>query len=413
LDKYHVALSFAGEDREYVEAVARLLQQAGVRVFYDRFEETKLWGKDLYSYLSEIYQYRAIYTVLFVSKAYRDKLWSNHERKAAQARAFSENKEYILPAVFDSTVEIPGLLKTTGYINLQKLTPKEFAKKLLQKLRDDNVILVHEKFSYSAEAKADVDFPLSVRNKVTQIVEKLKSHNWYKQNPAVEQIFVLDWTKISADQAFVLGRNLYQCACGGERRAATMLDNLRGELAKFPQEIAEHLLNGMFYEVYFDPKGVFRGHELKGQCINGLFSMQSVEKYRNSIEFIRQALAPYRDSLVIMPNTKPQILELNLKIAMKSPPVVRSIECLGKELLIKTPDDKDLSTGQLWKLSFKKFKLDSLKESISDAWHVPLVQIRITLSSPISPSMQLSLPDGTAIRYPLHLADLQAQAESR
>ena len=33
--KYDIALSFAGEDREYVEKVATLLKENGVRVFYD------------------------------------------------------------------------------------------------------------------------------------------------------------------------------------------------------------------------------------------------------------------------------------------------------------------------------------------------------------------------------------------
>jgi TIR domain len=40
--EYDVALSFAGEDREYVEAVASSLQQAGVSVYYDRYEEAVL-----------------------------------------------------------------------------------------------------------------------------------------------------------------------------------------------------------------------------------------------------------------------------------------------------------------------------------------------------------------------------------
>ena len=38
VEKYDVALSFAGEDREYVEAVAQGLKNAGISVFYDRFE---------------------------------------------------------------------------------------------------------------------------------------------------------------------------------------------------------------------------------------------------------------------------------------------------------------------------------------------------------------------------------------
>jgi hypothetical protein len=43
MPKYHVALSFAGEDRKYVEKVAAQLAADGVDVFYDKFEEATLW----------------------------------------------------------------------------------------------------------------------------------------------------------------------------------------------------------------------------------------------------------------------------------------------------------------------------------------------------------------------------------
>ena len=128
MTKYHIALSFAGEDRDYVQRTAEFLQAQGVEVFYDKFEETNLWGKDLFTYLSDIYKNRAMYTVIFISEAYKDKLWTNHERKSAQARAFSESKEYILPAKFDENVDIPGVLPTTGFISLVSLTPEEFGK---------------------------------------------------------------------------------------------------------------------------------------------------------------------------------------------------------------------------------------------------------------------------------------------
>jgi len=48
---YDVALSFAGEDREYVEIVADILHELGVKVFYDKYEEADLWGRDLYTHL--------------------------------------------------------------------------------------------------------------------------------------------------------------------------------------------------------------------------------------------------------------------------------------------------------------------------------------------------------------------------
>src|SRR5215212_1573339 len=101
--KYDVALSFAGEDRPYVEATARVLRTKGISVFYDRYEEANLWGKNLYSHLSDIYAHQARFTIVFISCHYAGKLWTNHERQSAQARAFEEQREYVLPARFDDT----------------------------------------------------------------------------------------------------------------------------------------------------------------------------------------------------------------------------------------------------------------------------------------------------------------------
>ncbi|WP_316635583.1 TIR domain-containing protein [uncultured Flavobacterium sp.] len=131
--EYDVALSFAGEDRKYVEKVANFLRKSGVKVFYDMYEDTNLWGKDLYQHLDDIYQNKAKYTILFISENYSKKIWTNHELKSAQTRAFSENNEYILPARFDNT-EIPGIRKTIGYVSLQDLSPVQFAKKIIKKL---------------------------------------------------------------------------------------------------------------------------------------------------------------------------------------------------------------------------------------------------------------------------------------
>lgn len=126
ITKYDIALSFAGEDREYVDNVANLLKNNGISVFYDLFETADMWGKDLYQYLIDVYRNKAIFSVMFISEAYKKKLWTrNVEMKAMQARAFEENKEYILPVRFDDT-EIDGVLPTTGYIDLKEIDPEQF-----------------------------------------------------------------------------------------------------------------------------------------------------------------------------------------------------------------------------------------------------------------------------------------------
>ena len=101
--EYDVCLSFAGEQRSYVEAVAKSLREREVRVFYDAFQAAELWGKDLYTHLDEIYQRLARYCVVFISADYAKKAWTAHERKSMQARDIDETKEYILPVRFDDS----------------------------------------------------------------------------------------------------------------------------------------------------------------------------------------------------------------------------------------------------------------------------------------------------------------------
>lgn len=130
---FDVSLSFAGEDREYVESFAKLLRSKGIRVFYDRYETIDLWGKDLYSHLDDIYRNAARFCVLFASEHYASKVWTNHERQSAQARALIENSEYILPVRFDNT-PIPGLRPTIGYLDLQSISPEELSDMTIKKI---------------------------------------------------------------------------------------------------------------------------------------------------------------------------------------------------------------------------------------------------------------------------------------
>ena len=133
--EYDVALSFAGEDREYVARVVEYLQQEGISVFYDRSEEVKLWGKDLAVALDEIYRKKALCVVLFISKAYAQKAWTTFEKGSALAGAIARiGQDFILPARFDDT-DIPGLNPNIAYVELRNYTPDTFAALLAEKVR--------------------------------------------------------------------------------------------------------------------------------------------------------------------------------------------------------------------------------------------------------------------------------------
>jgi len=136
LDKieYDVALSFAGEDRSIVSTFANDLISNGIKVFYDEYEIASLWGKDLYNYLADIYSNKAHYCIIFISKNYANKMWTNHERMHAQSRAFKENEEYILPIKIDDTT-IPSIPDTIAYIDIRQTSLNELTNIIKKKLK--------------------------------------------------------------------------------------------------------------------------------------------------------------------------------------------------------------------------------------------------------------------------------------
>ena len=72
-NKCQVALAFAGEQRPYVEEVAHHLAARGVGVFYDDFERTRLWGRNLAEEFHKAFEQQSDLVVMFVPQAYVEK----------------------------------------------------------------------------------------------------------------------------------------------------------------------------------------------------------------------------------------------------------------------------------------------------------------------------------------------------
>jgi TIR domain len=135
--RYEVALSFAGEDREFVNQVAAVLKKNGAKVFYDRYEQADLLGKDLYQHFQMIYRDESRYCVIFASSHYERKSWTNHELRQAQSRVFAEQPDYLIPVRLDNT-EIPGVNETIGFLDARELSPPQVGDLILQKLFFDS-----------------------------------------------------------------------------------------------------------------------------------------------------------------------------------------------------------------------------------------------------------------------------------
>ena len=129
-----VALSYASEQENYVERVARELIQSGVNTFFAPFEKTELWGEDLVPYLERVFRDLATLCVMFISKEYVSKAWPIHERRSALARQLEDQSVYILPVRFDDA-PVPGLSTTIQYLRAKDYTEGQLAEAIRKKLK--------------------------------------------------------------------------------------------------------------------------------------------------------------------------------------------------------------------------------------------------------------------------------------
>jgi hypothetical protein len=246
-------------------------------------------------------------------------------------------------------------------------------------------------FNYAASSLADVDFPMPHGHKITDIVSDLRITTWHVQSRAIEAMFKLKWPEVTADEAFVLGRNLYQVACGGEFRAEAIIRDLRRELARIPDDWAVHVVNGMFYEIYFNHKNEFRGAQnLKSRYMDEVFEVETVAKYAECVQFIRSALEPYRGQLGVLPSTDPEVLVAELTVRPGNPAIITSITCEGTEQLIDRPNEHDDE-------SLRNFSLSSIQETLRKLWRLPKGHFKVELDKDLEPGSKLKITKTKAL----------------
>lgn len=223
---------------------------------------------------------------------------------------------------------------------------------------------------YSEQVVADSTFK-GDGSQLSNIIEGLKSHNWYKQNPAIYEIYNLDASKLNKDSEFILGRNILQVADGGENKANDILREF-DLIRKFNINGENHLLNGILFEIYFDCDGKLRQAGFKSSCIDKVLDNAQTIEFKSSIDFIREQLLPFREDLFVIPNIPPESISLNLVFEKEDEKSSRLTEILfeGRNILII--DDTNNFFG------YQRFRYSDLFKDISDILCIPKKQIVIT-----------------------------------
>ena len=165
---------------------------------------------------------------------------------------------------------------------------------------------------YRDDCISDKDF-ISSGSAVDNIITEMKSHDWYKQKAAIAKLNQLSPATIDDSSKFLVGRNILQVADGTERSALWIINNLDSWVSKYSVNGENHVLNGILYEIYFNPEGVFRNGNYKSDLLDAVCKLQTNKSYIKSFEFIKNQLSPFQDYIFYIPGISPKACAIEIK----------------------------------------------------------------------------------------------------
>ena len=131
---YDLAVSFAGENRQFVEHVKSEIQNHGFTIFYDNDFQTELWGSDLTIELPKRY-IDSRFVALFLDDYYLNKMWTFFERQIIIENYLKlKGADYILPIFLNGfSGQVPGLSGLVGHLTIDTMKDKDYLVQLLLK----------------------------------------------------------------------------------------------------------------------------------------------------------------------------------------------------------------------------------------------------------------------------------------
>lgn len=134
--RFKVALSFPGEYRDYVAAVAEEVKKrlGNGAVFYDKDFTAQLARPNLDTLLQRIYISNSDLIVVFLCTDYERKEWCGIEWRAIRQIIKNKNDHAIMFMRFDAA-DVSGSMSIDGYVDLKEHTPLQAARMIVERVR--------------------------------------------------------------------------------------------------------------------------------------------------------------------------------------------------------------------------------------------------------------------------------------
>lgn len=248
---------------------------------------------------------------------------------------------------------------------------------------------------YKETSLADRLFVVDPGKKSHQIIRGLKTHNWYKQNPVLALLDAASASRMAADSLFVIGRNIYQAACGGANAAIEFLNDFVSLTSGFKKSKRKALLDGMLFEVFFNPEGDLR-KEIKGAYFNELFELQRHPQLKDSFDFISNALIAARGDFYVMPG-KNHVLAVTVATKkVKEGYRVDAVFVDGADVLRAEDEEWNVPEGER---SYWRTDPTALAHQLSEELVVPKRCLKLTYTpAAAAKAAKLGFPTGWTVR---------------
>lgn len=237
-------------------------------------------------------------------------------------------------------------------------------------------------FEYTIEAYKDSLYLLKDDNLFKSVIEKLKTHNYYTQNDGIDDAISLINSKpdlLSKNDLFVFGRNVLQSADGNSWRSQYFIEELNN--FGFSDEIKNHILCGILYEMYFDKNNQLRVI-FKTRMMDLVFKNLFQPNFYDSRIFINKILGNHDDVVLLVPNSRDVVsLDVNIQKTADHEYRVSSIFLEGQQLSYSCSEDFLTSST-----------ISDFKTYISKIIVCPESHLRIHFSNPVFITDKISYP---------------------
>lgn len=212
------------------------------------------------------------------------------------------------------------------------------------------------------------------------VIRALKSQDWYRQNPAIDGFTTEAAIRASPNSLFVVGRNIYQSACGGSNSAKAYIADFMSRTSGLKPVQRKALIDGMLFEIFFDSNARLR-KEFKMRKFQEIFFLKQHARLGSSFKFIAECLLPDIRRFYTLPGKSHAVVVdvVTEKDKKEGEHILKSVHYGGDNILWMEDAEYASEPGEQPKL--EKLSISKFEERIAEQMVVSTQLLTIKYSS--------------------------------